>query len=399
MTMKTDSLIEQEHKYILQTYGRPDFVLERGNGLYLFDLDGNRYLDFVSGLAVNAFGHGDYDVLKAIEEQSAQLMHVSNLYHTVPSTRLAAALVESSFADRVFFCNSGTESWEAALKFCRKWGHAAGGGRYKFVAFHNSFHGRTLGSLSTTGQPRYQEGFGPLLPGVGFADFNDLASVEALVDDETCAVLVEPIQAEGGVHVATDDFLQGLRKLCDDRGVLLVFDEIQVGMGRTGTLWAYQQYGVEPDVMTLAKALGGGLPIGATLMTQRVADALEPGDHAATFGANPVVARVALAVLDKMTADGFLEGVARNGRRLRQGLEKLRQRWPERISELRGRGLLQGAVVTDRPGADYLADFRERAILVAPCGADMVRFLPPLIVDEGRIDEVIDVFDEILRQS
>ncbi len=398
MTIKTDNLIEQEHRYILQTYGRPDFVLERGNGVYLFDLDGNRYLDFVSGLAVNALGYGDYDVLKAIEQQAAQLMHVSNLYHTVPSTRLARTLVESSFADRVFFCNSGTEAWEAALKFCRKWGHTSGG-RHKLIAFHNSFHGRTLGSLSTTGQPRYQEGFGPLLPGIDFADYNDLSSVEALVDDETCAVLVEPIQGEGGVHVATDDFLQGLRKLCDDRGLLLAFDEIQVGMGRTGSLWAYQQYGVEPDVMTLAKALGGGLPIGATLMTQRVADALQAGDHAATFGANPVVANVALAVLDKITADGFLEGVARNGQRLRAGLEKLQQRWPERISELRGRGLLQGAVVTDRPGADYLADFREREILVAPCGADMVRFLPPLIVDEDRIDQVIDVFDEILRQS
>ena len=399
MTMKTDSLIKQEQQYILQTYGRPDFVLERGNGLYLFDLDGNRYLDFVSGLAVNALGYGDYDVLKAIEEQSAQLMHVSNLYHTVPSTRLAKTLVESSFADRVFFCNSGTEAWEAALKFCRKWGHAAAGGRYKFVAFHNSFHGRTLGSLSTTGQPRYQEGFGPLLPGVEFARFNDLPSVEALVNDETCAVLVEPIQGEGGVHVATDAFLQGLRELCDDRGLLLVFDEIQAGMGRTGSLWAYQQYGVEPDVMTLAKALGGGLPIGATLLTQKVADALQAGDHAATFGANPVVAKVALAVLDKLTADGFIEGVAHNGRRLRTGLEKLQQRWPERISEIRGRGLIQGAVVTDRPASDYLADFRQREILVAPCGPDMVRFLPPLIVDEDRIDEVIGVFDEILRQS
>ena len=398
MTIKTENLIEQEHRYILQTYGRPDFVLERGNGVYLFDLDGNRYLDFVSGLAVNALGYGDYDVLKAIEQQSAQLMHVSNLYHTVPSTRLARTLVESSFADRVFFCNSGTEAWEAALKFCRKWGHAAGG-RYKLVAFHNSFHGRTLGSLSTTGQPRYHEGFGPLLPGVDFADFNDLASVEALVDDETCAVLVEPIQGEGGVHVATEDFLQGLRKLCDDRGLLLAFDEIQVGMGRTGTLWAYQQYGVEPDVMTLAKALGGGLPIGATLMTQKVADALQAGDHAATFGANPVVANVALAVLGKIADEGFLEGVASKGQRLRTGLEKLRQRWPERISELRGRGLIQGAVVTDRPAADYLADFREREILAAPCGPDMVRFLPPLIVDEDRIDQVIDVFDEILRQS
>lgn len=398
MTIKTENLIEQEHKYILQTYGRPDFVLERGNGVYLFDLDGNRYLDFVSGLAVNALGYGDYDVLKAIEQQSAQLMHVSNLYHTVPSTRLAKSLVESSFADRVFFCNSGTEAWEAALKFCRKWGHTSGG-RHKLIAFRNSFHGRTLGSLSTTGQPRYQEGFGPLLPGVDFADFNDLASVEALVDDQTCAVLVEPIQGEGGVHVATDDFLQGLRKLCDDRGLLLAFDEIQVGMGRTGTLWAYQQYGVEPDVMTLAKALGGGLPIGAALMTQKVADALQAGDHAATFGANPVVANVALAVLGKIADDGFLEGVASKGQRLRTGLEKLQQRWPERISELRGRGLIQGAVVTDRPAADYLADFREREILAAPCGPDMVRFLPPLIVDEDRIDEVIDVFDEILRQS
>ena len=398
MTIKTENLIEQEQKYILQTYGRPDFVLERGNGVYLFDLDGNRYLDFVSGLAVNALGYGDYDVLKAIEQQSAQLMHVSNLYHTVPSTRLAKSLVESSFADRVFFCNSGTEAWEAALKFCRKWGHTSGG-RHKLIAFHNSFHGRTLGSLSTTGQPRYQEGFGPLLPGVDFADFNDLASVEALVDDQTCAVLVEPIQGEGGVHVATDDFLQGLRKLCDDRGLLLAFDEIQVGMGRTGTLWAYQQYGVEPDVMTLAKALGGGLPIGAALMTQKVADALQAGDHAATFGANPVVANVALAVLGKIADDGFLEGVASKGQRLRTGLEKLQQRWPERISELRGRGLIQGAVVTDRPAADYLADFREREILAAPCGPDMVRFLPPLIVDEDRIDEVIDVFDEILRQS
>ena len=398
MTIKTENLIEQEHKYILQTYGRPDFVLERGNGVYLFDLDGNRYLDFVSGLAVNALGYGDYDVLKAIEQQSAQLMHVSNLYHTVPSTRLAKSLVESSFADRVFFCNSGTEAWEAALKFCRKWGHTSGG-RHKLIAFRNSFHGRTLGSLSTTGQPRYHEGFGPLLPGVDFADFNDLASVEALVDDQTCAVLVEPIQGEGGVHVATDDFLQGLRKLCDDRGLLLAFDEIQVGMGRTGTLWAYQQYGVEPDVMTLAKALGGGLPIGAALMTQKVADALQAGDHAATFGANPVVANVALAVLGKIADDGFLEGVASKGQRLRTGLEKLQQRWPERISELRGRGLIQGAVVTDRPAADYLADFREREILAAPCGPDMVRFLPPLIVDEDRIDEVIDVFDEILRQS
>ena len=397
--MKTDKVIELDSQYILQTYGRPGFVLERGNGVYLFDLDGNRYLDFVSGLAVNAFGHGDYDVLKAIEEQAGQLMHVSNLYHTLPSTRLARTLVEGSFADRVFFCNSGTEAWEAALKFSRKWGNTVAGGKNRFISMNNSFHGRTIGSLSTTGQPKYHQGFEPLMPGVDFADFNDLASVEALVTDETCAVLVEPIQAEGGIHVGTDEFLQGLRKLCDDKGMLLVFDEIQVGMGRTGSMWAYQQYRVEPDIMTLAKALGGGLPIGATLMKQHVADAIQPGDHAATFGANPVVANVALTVMDKLQADGLLDDIAAKGDHLRNRLEKLQQRWPDQISEIRGRGLIQGAVVTDRAPADYLAAFRERDILVAPCGTDVVRFLPPLVIEKNQIDEVVDVFDEILRQS
>jgi acetylornithine/N-succinyldiaminopimelate aminotransferase len=397
--MRTDKVIEQEHEYILQTYGRPDFVLERGNGVYLFDLDGNRYLDFVSGLAVNALGYGDYDVLKAIEEQAGQLMHVSNLFHTVPSTRLAKQLVDSSFADRVFFCNSGTEAWEAALKFTRKWGNKVAGGKFRWLAFHNSFHGRTLGSISTTGQPKYHDGFEPLVPGVDFADFNDLASVERALTDETCAILVEPLQAEGGIHPATDEFLQGLRTLCDEREMLLVFDEIQAGMGRTGSLWAYQQYGVEPDVMTLAKALGGGLPIGATLMTQRVADAIKPGDHAATFGANPVVAHVAFTVLGKITADGFLDAVQEKGQVLRAGLEKLQQRYPERISEVRGRGLIQGAVMADKPPAEYLAAFRERDILVAPCASDVVRFLPPLVIETEQISEVIDVFDEILRQE
>ena len=397
--MRTDKVIEQEHEYILQTYGRPEFVLERGNGVYLFDLDGKRYLDFVSGLAVNAFGYGDYDILKAIEEQAGQLMHVSNLYHTVPSTSLAKKLVENSFADRVFFCNSGTEAWEAALKFSRKWGNTVAGGKFRYLSFNNSFHGRTIGSISTTGQPKYHQGFEPLLPGVDFADFNDLASVEAALTDETCAILVEPIQAEGGIHVATPEFLQGLRTLCDERDMLLVFDEIQVGMGRTGTLWSYQQYGVEPDIMTLAKALGGGLPIGATLMTQKVADAIQPGDHAATFGANPVVANVALTVMGKLMADGFLEGIQEKGDYLRAGLEKLQQRYPEQISEIRGSGLLQGAVMKQKAPAEYLGAFRQRDILVAPCGTDVVRFLPPLVVEKEQIGEVVDIFDEILRQG
>ena len=398
--MKTTDIVKQESDYILQTYTRPEFVLERGNGMYLFDLEGNRYLDFVSGLAVNAFGYGDYDILKTIEEQASQLMHVSNLYHTVPSSKLAQKLVQNSFADRVFFCNSGTEAWEAALKFCRKWGNTnSDGTKNRFITMNNSFHGRTYGSVSTTGQAKYHQGFEPLLPGVDFAEFNDLASVEKLVTPETCAVLVEPLQGEGGIHVASDDFLKGLRSLCDEREILLVFDEIQVGLGRTGSLWAHQEYGVEPDIMTLAKALGGGLPIGATLVSQKVADAVQKSDHAATFGANPVASAVAITVLDKLMADGFLEGVASKGAHLRARLEKLQQRWPERITEIRGRGLIVGAVVADKPAAEYLTAFRERDILVAPCGTDVVRFLPPLIVEKDQIGETMDVFDEILRQD
>ena len=399
--MRTADIVKQEQEYILQTYGRPEFVLERGNGMYLFDTDGNRYLDFVSGLAVNAFGYRDRDILIAIEEQAAQLMHCSNLFHTIPSTDLAKVLVESTFADRAFFCNSGTEAWEASLKFCRKWGNTTFGNTKKnhLVSMNNSFHGRTYGSVSTTGQPKYHQGFEPMLPGISFADFNDLASVEAAVTKETCAILVEPIQAEGGIHVGTQEFLEGVRALCDDHEMLLVFDEIQVGLGRTGSLWAYQQFGVEPDVMTLAKALGGGLPIGVSLLRQSVADAIQPGDHAATFGANPVASAVALTVMEKLMGEGFLESVAEKGNHLRERFEKLQQRWPEQISEIRGRGLIAGAVMAQRPPPEILAAFRERDILVAPCATDVVRFLPPLIVEQDQIDEAVDVFDEILRQG
>ena len=397
--MKTEDVVKDEGQYILQTYGRPEFVLERGNGVYLFDTDGNRYLDFVSGLAVNALGYGDYDVLKAIEEQAGKLMHVSNLYHTIPSVKLAKMLVESSFADRVFFCNSGTESWEATLKFCRKWGNTTHDKpKNRLIAFNDSFHGRTYGSISTTGQPKYHQGFEPLLPGIDFADFNDLTSVEKLVTDETCAILVEPLQAEGGIHAAEPEFLQGLRALCDEREMLLVFDEIQVGCGRLGSLWAHQQYGVEPDIMTLAKALGGGLPIGVALLRQKVADAIAAGDHAATFGANPVACAAAVTVFGKLLEDGFIDSVREKGEYLIGRLEKLQERWPEHITGVRGKGLIAGAV-TIRPAADYLAAFRERDILVATAGADVVRFLPPLIVEKDRIDEVVDVFDEILRQD
>ena len=397
--MRTEEIIKAEKNYILQTYGRPEFVLERGNGAYLFDTEGNRYLDFVSGLAVNALGHGDYDVVKAIEEQVGMLTHVSNLYHTIPSVKLAQLLVENSFCDRIFFCNSGTESWEAALKFSRKWGNTINDKpKNRFLAFNNSFHGRTYGSISTTGQPKYHKGFEPLLPGVDFAEFNDIQSVKDKVTEETCAILVEPIQAEGGIHVASKDFLKDLRELCDERNMLLVFDEIQVGCGRTGPLWAHEEYGIQPDIMTLAKALGGGLPIGVTLMGQHVADTISAGDHAATFGANPVACAAAVAVLQKLLEPKFLAKVQEKGRYFFERLNKIKERFPTQVKEIRGRGLILGAV-TEKPAADFLTPFRDREILIATAGANVVRFLPPLVIEKNRIDEVLDVFDEILTQG
>ncbi len=397
--MDTREIIELEQNYILQTYARPEFVLERGDGVHLFDTDGRQYLDFVSGLSVNALGYNNPTIGDAISAQARKLIHVSNLYHTIPAPRLARLLCDSSFADRVFFCNSGTESWEAALKFARKWGYRnfEERAKYKFVAMNNSFHGRTMGSVSTTGQPKYHKGFGPLLPGVSFAEFNNLESVERLVDAETVAVILEPLQAEGGIHSGEPSFIEGLRQLCDEMKMLLVFDEIQSGLCRTGALFCYEHYGVEPDIMTLAKPLAGGLPIGATLMNQDVADAVEPSDHAATFGAHPVSCAVGIEVFTQLSDPGFIASVRANGNHLNARLNALKERYPEKITEVRGRGLIAGAVLADDPATDVMGAFRERGILVCVAGPDVVRFLPPLVVDQANIDNVMDVFDEILK--
>ncbi|MCE2438857.1 MAG: aspartate aminotransferase family protein [Candidatus Latescibacteria bacterium] len=396
--MDTQEIIDLEHSYILQTYARPDFVLERGDGMHLFDTDGKQYLDFVSGLSVNALGYNNPTIGDAISAQARKLIHVSNLYHTIPAPRLAKMLCDSSFADRVFFCNSGTESWEAALKFARKWGYRnfEDRAKYKFIAMNNSFHGRTMGSVSTTGQPKYHKGFGPMLPGISFAEFNNLESVERLVDAETVAVILEPLQAEGGIHSGEPSFIEGLRQLCDEMKMLLVFDEIQSGLGRTGALFCYEHYGVTPDIMTLAKPLAGGLPIGATLMSQDVADAVEPSDHAATFGAHPVSCAVGIEVFRQLSDPGFIAAVRAKGDHLNGRLNALKERYPDKITEVRGRGLIAGAVLADVPAADVMGAFREREILVCAAGPDVVRFLPPLVVDQAHIDRVMDVFDEIL---
>lgn len=399
--MTTQETIDLEQKYILQTYGRPGFVLERGEGMHLFDTEGKKYLDFVSGLSVNALGYGNKMISDAAASQTEKLIHVSNLYHTIPAPQLAQLLCESSFADRVFFCNSGTESWEAALKFARKFAfkQSADNPKTKFVAMNQSFHGRTYGSISSTGQPKYHQGFGPMLPGISFADFNDLESVEKQVDSETAAVLVEPLQAEGGIHAADVEFLKGLRSMCDEMGMLLVFDEIQCGLCRTGTLWCYEQYGVTPDIMTLAKPLAGGFPIGATLMTQKVADAIDPGDHAATFGAHPVSCAVAVEVFKTLSDPAFVTQVKENGDYLISQLEAVKGKHSDKIKEIRGRGLIVGAVLNDATAIDVMNAVREHNVIVCVAGPDVVRFLPPLIAEKSHIDEAVAAFESVIAAA
>ncbi len=310
--MKPEEVIQAESKFIVNTYVRPDIVFSHGEGCYLYDMSGKRYLDFSSGIAVTALGHSDPQWVAAVADQAGKLVHVSNLYHTEPQTSLARRLVENSFADRVYFGNSGTEANEAAIKFARKYASLnaePGQPRAKIVAFSGGFHGRTLGSLAVTYKSRYREPFAPLMPGVTFAPYNDLQAVSEAIDGDTCAVIVEPVQGEGGVNPSTMEFLHGLRRLCDEQHALLIFDEVQCGLGRTGKLWAHEDYGVMPDIMTLAKPLAGGLPIGATLVTEKVAAHIEPGDHGSTFAAGPLVCRAAEVVFDRVSNPRFLDQV------------------------------------------------------------------------------------------
>ncbi len=381
-----------DEQYVLHTYARAPFVLERGKGVRLYDTEGKAYLDFVSGIAVNALGYGDPDILEAITQQSARLMHVSNLYHTLPQAQLARMLVEKSFADKVFFSNSGAESVEAAIKFARKWAktvHRAD--KSQFIAFTGAFHGRTMGALALTPRPHYQDPFRPLMPGARFAIYNDLGSVEGLMDERTCACIVEPLQAEGGVNLAEPGFIQGLRELCDQNDSLLIFDEVQCGLGRLGTLWAHEPYGITPDLMTLAKPLGGGLPLGATLMTQAVADSVEVGDHASTFAANPVICAVAQVVLSKISAPEFLEHVRWAGDYLGRELLKLQGKY-DCISQVRGQGLIWGLETSADVGPVIEAGY-ENGLLTCKAGPNVLRLLPPLIIDRQDLDQAVAVLD------
>jgi acetylornithine/N-succinyldiaminopimelate aminotransferase len=388
--------IHNEQEYVVQSYARPNFVLTHGTGMTLYDETGKGYQDWVAGIAVNALGYGDPGIATAMQQQLATgIIHLSNLYHSEPHAQLAKKLVENSFADRVFFSNSGTEANEGAIKFARKVAYAAGAThKTDIVAFSHAFHGRTMGSLAMTPKDKYQLPFKPLLPGVTIAEYNDIDSARAAINDNTAAVFLEPIQGEGGIHIATTEFLQALRALCDQHEALLVFDEIQCGMGRTGKLWAHEHSGVTPDIMTLAKPLAAGLPIGAILVTQKVADAIKPGDHGSTFAGGLMVTHVAGYAFDKINQPEFLAHVAETGEYLQERLSEINS---PLIQEVRGRGLMVGLEMTMDVNPIVKAGY-ENGLLLVNAGTNVIRFVPPLIATKADVDTLIDRLTHILEQ-
>jgi acetylornithine/N-succinyldiaminopimelate aminotransferase len=394
--MDTKTLMEWSTRYHTPNYGRTPVVLVRGEGSRVWDSDGREYLDFTTGIAVTSLGHCHPVVTGAIREAAATLMHVSNIFHTAPQIHLAKLLVEHSFADRVFFCNSGAEANEAALKLARKYGkERLASDRYEVISTMNSFHGRTLATLAATGQPKYHHGFEPLPAGFKQVPYNDLRAVERAMDSHTAAILVEPIQGEGGVHVPDDDYLPGLRKLCDESGVLLIFDEIQTGMGRTGRLWGYEHAGVEPDIMTLAKALANGVPIGAMLCREHVSSVLTAGSHGSTFGGTPFVTSVALATLTTVIGDKLPERAARLGRELMDGLRAMGS---PLVRDVRGRGLLVGIELT-KPAAPVVDACREGGLLVLSAGEKVVRLAPPLVVEPAQVQQAVGILRDALAKT
>jgi predicted acetylornithine/succinylornithine family transaminase len=388
--MDTKTLMEWSAKYHTPNYGRTPLVLVRGEGTRVWDSDGKEYLDFTTGIAVTGLGHCHPVITGAIREAAATLLHVSNIFHNAPQVHLAKLLVEHSFADRVFFCNSGAEANEAALKVVRKYAkERLSTDRYEVIATNNSFHGRTLATVSATGQPKYHHGFEPLMPGFKHVPYNDLKAMERALDSRTAAILVEPIQGEGGVNIPDESYLPGLRKLCDESGALLVFDEVQTGVGRTGKLWAYEHSGVEPDVMTLAKALANGIPIGAMLCREEVASALTAGSHGSTFAGSAFVTSVALATLTTVIGDKLPQRAADRGRELMDGVRALQRTQPV-IKEVRGQGLLIGIELT-KPAAPVMDACRDAGLLVLTAGEKVVRLAPPLIVESGECKRALEI--------
>ncbi len=394
--MEIRKLIEESETYLMHTYNRFPLALKKGRGMKVWSWDSKEYLDFVGGVAVNCLGHCHPKVVVAIQKQAQRLIHVSNYYHIEPQTRLAKMLVEHSFADKVFFCNSGAEANEAAIKLSRRYFRVhLDQDKYEIISAHNSFHGRTLATLTATGKDSLKIGFGPLLPGIRHVEFNNIEALNNAITKNTCAVLLEPVQGEGGVREPASDYFRAVRKLCDNNNVLLIFDEVQTGIGRTGKLFAYENYGITPDIMTLAKGLGGGVPIGAMLATDKIATAFQPGSHGSTFGGNPLVCAAAIATMEVLLEDGFiLDQCLRMGKYFRERLEDLKKDFPEIILEVRGIGLLIGLELF-RDGAPVVKACMDRGALINCTAGNVLRFMPPLIVTEKEIDQLVDILEQV----
>lgn len=393
--MLTSELQEISHQFLMNTYARLPISLVRGQGCFVYDAEGREYLDCVAGIAVNVLGHAHPDLVEAITRQARQLIHTSNLFYTEPQTLLARRLVELSFADKVFFCNSGAEANEAAIKLARRYATKRfGPERTEILTMTNSFHGRTLASLSATGQPKLQEGFGPLVPGFRYVPFNDPSALEAAITSHTAAIMLEPLQAEGGVIVPDTGYLKAVRDICTKHNILLIFDEVQTGMGRTGTLFAYQHFDLAPDIMTLAKGLGGGIPIGACLATQEVSTAFEPGTHASTFGGNPLACAAALKVLEVLVEGGKLDHGRMIGEYLAKGLATLKDQYPC-VTQARGLGLLQGLELSV-DGKPLVMECLDRRVLINCTVGRVLRFVPPLIMTTTQVDRLLSVLSGVL---
>ena len=394
--MNKQEYIDTAEQELLHTYNRFSLVLDHGEGVYLYDTDGKQYLDFAAGIAVCALGYGNKDYNDALKAQVDKLLHTSNLYYNVPTIEAAKKALKASGMDRIFFTNSGTEAIEGAIKAAKKYaftrdGHAG----HEIIAMNHSFHGRSIGALSVTGNAHYQEPFEPLMPGVKFADFNNLESVKAQITDKTCAIIMETVQGEGGIYPAEKEFLEGVRALCDEKDILLILDEIQCGMGRTGEMFAWQNYGVKPDIMTCAKALGCGVPVGAFFMTQKVADkSLAPGDHGTTYGGNPFVGTAVSTVFDLFEKQKILDNVHEVAPYLEQKLDELVAKY-DFLTTRRGMGLMQGLVCT-LPVGQVSAKALEQGLIIITAGADVIRMVPPLVIEKKHVDEMIEKLEKAL---
>ena len=380
---------------LLHTYNRFPITLDRGDGVYLYDTDGKKYLDFMAGIAVSGLGYGNVELKNALKEQIDNLLHSSNLYYNTTCGKAAEALRRASGMDRIFFTNSGAEANEGALKAARKYAWQKKSGRFEFIAMKDSFHGRTIGALSVTEHPAYREPFEPLIPGISFAEFNNLESVKKLVNEKTCGIIVEPVQGEGGINTATKEFMTGIRKLCDEEGILMICDEIQCGMARTGEMFAWQLYGTKPDIMTMAKAIGSGVPVGAFAMTKAVAEAsLKPGDHGTTYGGNPLACAAVAKTLEIYEKQKLAAHVKKVGDYLEEQLKKLVEDY-DCVVEQRGLGLIRGIKLSG-PVGEVVKKAMEGGLLIISARSDVIRLVPPLVIEKEHVDEMIEKLRKVL---